>query len=336
MPKKNHIQRIDHKTIYNDKKSPNNQIQHIFPESVNFHLTQICNYRCKFCFAIYDCLERELNEKEAIRIIDELVKHNCLKINFAGGEPTLVKFLPNLIKYSKDLGLFVSLISNGTGISQNFLDKCGNSLDLIGLSVDSNNDTIERKLGRSYKNSLKINSNYSHIDMIMQRAETIHDYGIDLKINTTLTPLNWKDDLTDFLSELNPKRWKVFEVHRIYGINDSFFEKFGTLEQDQFNFFIKKHSKFNPVYETSEMILDSYCMITPDGRFYQNTENIHHYSKPILNIGLMNAFNQISFSTDKYHQRKGDYFKSKGITNSHKFISPLIVKSSDKMKKGGE
>ena len=56
------------------------------------------------------------------------------------------------------------------------------------------------------------------------------------------------------------------------------------------------------------MILDSYAMITPDGRCYQDTKNLHHYNDPILKIGLINASKQINFNKMKYNNRKGNYF----------------------------
>jgi len=50
-------------------------------------------------------------------------------------------------------------------------------------------------------------------------------------------------------------------------------------------------------------------MITPDGRFYQDTNNQHHYSQSILEIGIYEAFSQIKYQEKKYLMRGGDYFK---------------------------
>lgn len=109
----------------------------IFPESVNLHITENCNYRCKFCFAKYYNSKKELGCKKFKKIIDALAERGCKKVNFVGGEPTLISFLPDLISYSKDQCLFTSIVLNGTGINENFLKKTSGILDLIGLSVDS-------------------------------------------------------------------------------------------------------------------------------------------------------------------------------------------------------
>ena len=104
-------------------------------------------------------------------------------------------------------------------------------------------------------------------------------------------------------------RWKVFQVHHLKGINDAFFKDFGPLSSDDFNDFLNRHRDLQPIGESSELIKESYCMITPDGRFYQDTENYYHYSGKILELGAVEAFRQIKYEEKKYLIRKGDFFK---------------------------
>ncbi len=285
-----------------------NMIRNHLPESINLHITKSCNYHCKFCFAKYSFMQKELTLNQWLGIIDEIASNGCKKVNFAGGEPTLVPFLPDLIEYAKKKGLFVSIISNGTGISKNFLDRCGIFIDLIGLSIDSSNMSVEKALGRAVRNE-NSSTPYSHVKVIREKAKWIHDYNIPLKINTTITPLNWKENMQELIRELKPIRWKVFQVHKIFGINDGFFKEFGELTTEQYYNFINRHQELNPQYETSNMIRDYYCMITPDGRFYQDTNNHHNYSDSVLEIGVLNAFKQVAFSEDKFNQRNACYFR---------------------------
>jgi radical S-adenosyl methionine domain-containing protein 2 len=257
-------------------------------------------------------MRKPLTPTEWKKVIDDLVENGCKKINFAGGEPTLIKFLPDLICYAHSKGIFVSIISNGTGITDEFLIQCGNSLNLIGLSVDSTSDETEQRLGRCLNSA-----NYSHIDMIKRVAHRISDYGIPLKINTTLTSINWQDNMHSLIQELNPCRWKVFQVHSIHGINDAFFEQYGELTNELFADFLTRHAELHPVGEFSEIIKESYCMITPDGRFYQDTDNTHHYSDPILAVGVTHAFAQIQYDATKYLTRRGNFFKDPQIIFSY-------------------
>ncbi|MBN2693336.1 4Fe-4S cluster-binding domain-containing protein [bacterium] len=73
--------------------------------SVNYHLTKNCNMFCKGCFARY----KELSDnKDYISTLKEIVRFSNInniqkrKINFVGGEPTLLKNLPELVKFMSE------------------------------------------------------------------------------------------------------------------------------------------------------------------------------------------------------------------------------------------
>ena len=48
-------------------------------------------------------------------------------------------------------------------------------------------------------------------------------------------------------------------------------------------------------------------MITPDGKFYQNTAGKYIYSDEILTVGVQNALNQTNFDYEKFQKRGGAY-----------------------------
>lgn len=290
------------------------------PPAINFHITERCNYGCRFCFARYGEYRNEISLKDAKKVIDMVAMAGVEKINFAGGEPTLDNRLPNLITHASSHDLFVSLISNGTGITTSLLDECGDHLDMIGLSIDSAKESVERKLGRGFRKSINgLNSQSDsvengHVTMILEKADLIQRHGIALKINTTITPLNCREDMHPLMETIRPERWKVFEVHRIHGINDHFFENYSikipkAKFHSEFMLFIDRHSDLHPVYETSDMMTESYLMITPDGRLHQNTGNVPHYSGPVLKQGFIGALSQVGFSLQKFLARSGGYFR---------------------------
>jgi hypothetical protein len=43
------------------------------------------------------------------------------------------------------------------------------------------------------------------------------------------------------------------------------------------------------------------------GRFFDNAEGKHHYSEPILSVGIEEALNQICFDYQKFLSRGGVY-----------------------------
>ena len=90
---------------------------------------------------------------------------------------------------------------------------------------------------------------YSHVDLIKDVARSVTERGIAMKINTTLTPLNWQEDMHPLIQDLNPYRWKVFQVHHLHGINDAFFAEFGSLDDVKFADFMARHADLHPIGE---------------------------------------------------------------------------------------
>jgi radical S-adenosyl methionine domain-containing protein 2 len=77
--------------------------------------------------------------------------------------------------------------------------------------------------------------------------------------------------------------------------------------------FIKRHKRLNPIAEDNNAMLESYIMLDPMGRFYQNSGNIYNYLKPILEIGVFRAFNQLAYNHSKFIERGGIYVYLSGI-----------------------
>ena len=235
--------------------------------------------------------------EECFRIVSALKDHGTEKINFAGGEPTLSPFLGELIVYSKSLGLTTSVISNGTGITERFLRKYGNSLNWIGLSLDSGNELIQYQLGRG---------NRAYIHDIINKCEMIRTTGIKLKINSVITRLNYKEDMFSLIDKIQPDRWKVFQVLKIEERNCYLIQDL-MISQGEYESFVKRHEILSPISENSIDMIDSCVMIDPQGRFYQNNGNFYIFSNPILEVGVINALNEVQYNYAKFLERGGLY-----------------------------
>jgi len=102
------------------KSSVGKIIQEKFIPSVNFHLWEPCNMRCKFCFATFQDVKQSilpkghLPKKEAIEVVKKLAIYGFKKITFAGGEPLLCPWLPDLMKTAKELGMTTMIVTNGS------------------------------------------------------------------------------------------------------------------------------------------------------------------------------------------------------------------------------
>jgi radical S-adenosyl methionine domain-containing protein 2 len=282
--------------------------QSIIP-SLNFHLYEPCNMRCGFCFATFQDVKQSLLPKghlpkaEAITLMHHIGKGGLFeKINFAGGEPMLCPWLGELIRVAKSYGLTTSIVTNGSKLTDSWLAEMKPHLNWIGISIDSLNDEINLLSGRAIvgKKVLTL-ADYQAICL------KIKAFGYRLKINTVVHSLNWQEDFSGFIRAVEPERWKVFQVLPVEGQNDSKVDKFLTLEAE-FQAFIQRHQSLTClVPETNEAIKGSYLMIDPAGRFFDNSQGKHCYSKPILEIGIEKALSQIHTDYQRFISRGGHY-----------------------------
>src|SRR5690349_4467767 len=103
--------------------------------SVNFHLWQPCNMRCGFCFASFMDVKKSvlpkghLPQHEALEVVKAIADYGFAKITFAGGEPTLCPWLPDLIKEAKRHGLLTMIVTNGSRLSEQYLKQLHGYLD---------------------------------------------------------------------------------------------------------------------------------------------------------------------------------------------------------------
>ena len=282
--------------------------------TVNFHLWQPCNMGCNFCFATFHDVKKDMQlpkghlpEEDAIEIVNQLAEAEFFrKINFAGGEPTLCPWLPNLIKRAKELGMQTSIVTNGSRITDEWLGTLNGNLDIIALSIDSVNSATLKRLGRAVRGELPITKE-GYLDII----GAIKRHGIRLKINTVVASENWQEDFTGFIRSASPERWKILQVLSIQGENDDEIDRL-QITNEQFDAYVRRNRAVEAygitvVPENNELMTGSYVMIDPAGRFYDNARGLYNYSGPILKVGVKEAFKQISTDPERFIRRGGQY-----------------------------
>jgi len=229
-------------------------------KSVNWHITNRCNYACRFCFA-QNLGKHEVSFEEGQKILEKLSHSGIEKINFAGGEPLLHSRLPDYCKIAKNLGMTVSITTNGSRLDCNMVSRLSGDVDWIALSVDSCLDTVEAEMGRGRG---------EHVTNALNAAFLIHEAGIRLKVNTTVTSLTWQENMRPLIRMMAPDRWKVMQMLVIDGENDASSVGLG-ITNAQFRAFAEHHRSIclgpgvYPVFETADDMEGSYFMITPDG-----------------------------------------------------------------------
>lgn len=281
--------------------------------SVNFHLNKECNAKCKYCFAGFPNVTREnrLTDAERGVLVDLLVDGGVGKINFAGGEPTLVKNLGDLckrIKVRSQGGCAVSIVSNGHRL-QRLIESSAQWIDWVALSLDSGNDRVNVAIGRT-------RAKIPYMDRMLELGDMLRSRDIGIKCNTVVSRFNVDEDMSEVIRRLNPERWKLFQVLPVIGENDGTIADH-EISEEEFEEFVRRHQSLlsdtgvKIVPEDNAHMTGSYLMIDPKGCFYwhvpQDESRGLRYGDPILKVGLVEALKQVRFSEDRYHARGARY-----------------------------
>lgn len=273
------------------------------PKSLNWHIFMKCNYSCKFCFKTYAGYKSSLqpNSKEYLSdekvkiILKKLKEAKVEKITFAGGEPTLYPYLPEVLKLAKEMGFVTMIVTNSSLLTDMYLDKIQDHIDYVKLSIDSSYEGIQKELGRGKGD---------HIKKTLEAGNRLKNRKIKVMMNTVVTLKNINDDMSGIVEKLSPVRWKVFQALPEKGENDNF--KWWC-SKDQFESFIKRHEKYDPVAEPNNLMRGSYVIMDPIGRFMNDETGQYHYSDSILYTDVLKALGQVGWNYEKFKERGGEY-----------------------------
>lgn len=296
-------------TLLNNKNSTHELV-------INWHITEVCNYSCTYCFAKWNRPnELHRNDEDVSLLMHNLAKHflseqsllkqslqyKHVRINFAGGEPLILgsKFF-DIVHLAKSLGFKTSIITNGHFLAtlQGNIPK--NLFDVVGISYDSQQEDICKKIGRVDRKGKFL----SPIDVLLL-ANSIRSTqeGVLFKLNTVVNVLNQHEDFSDFINVLSPDKWKMFQVQ-------PFSNHKLLITKPEFDAFVNRHRNLDvDIFdENNQEMTDSYLMIDPKGRFYQNSNGTHDsfgyvYSGLINEVGVAAALKQINFDQEKYLKR---------------------------------
>lgn len=279
------------------------------PPSVNYHLWQPCNMRCRFCFATFEDVRGQLPKghlprEQSVELV-RLLARSFQKITFAGGEPLLCPWLPELVRAAHEQGAVTMLVTNGSRLQPQMLEQLAGHLDWAALSVDSASEATHLKLGRAVGNKALSLEDYEAV------AARLREVGVRVKLNTVVTSLNAGEDLTPLVRRLKPERWKVLRVLPVDGQNDGKVEPLLCTDV-AFRSFVARHQHLEAegvaiAAEDNEDMRGSYAMVDPAGRFFESTRGFHHYSDPLLEAGLRVAWAQVRFSMERFENRGGRY-----------------------------
>lgn len=279
----------------------------------NFHLTNACNYNCTYCFGKFPD-KRELTLERACTVVDNIYRYflrNKItdgRINLVGGEPLLYPYLDELIDYINAYGIKVSVITNGSLLTESRIALWKDKVYCIGLSIDSALTDTNVSIGRC------CNHKALPIKQAVRITQSIHRNGIKLKINTVVSKFNVNEDMKEIYKRLKPDRLKLMQVAIVDEVNCDA-KKF-SISKKEFNEFCKRHKKycFDTVCESSDNLVNSYLMINPQGEVQLNNLGKYEIYGNCLEEEFCDILNRVPIDEGKFNARYGKEFKAEATT----------------------
>lgn len=267
---------------------------------INLHITQKCNYACKYCFAHFDNHD-DLTLDQWKNIIDNLKASGLVDaINFAGGEPVLYRDFPALVNYAYDQGFKLSIITNGSLMLNPKLmpPELFAKFDTLGISVDSINPKTLVALGACNKSHEVLT--YDKLSQLISLARSINP-SIRVKLNTVITNLNADEDLTIVGQELDIARWKMLRMKLF--VHEEFNNAPLLASQSEFDGFVSRHSAVSRDVVPENDLTRSYIMVDNQGRLLDDETEEYKVVGSLLTEDFTDVFDRYAFDEATYASR---------------------------------
>lgn len=148
------------------------------PFIVWLEITRRCNLPCKHCYVEAGAPRRqELSTAEILATLDQLQQKGVFAVVIVGGEPMMHPDFIQIVQHAHELGLVISIASNGTYVSNEIIDALPREECIVSVSLD----------GNAFHQELRVRSTPEDIRsrLLMLKAN-----GIETAIMTTLTDGN--------------------------------------------------------------------------------------------------------------------------------------------------
>jgi len=211
------------------------------PYQILWDISRRCNYDCSYCWpSVHNNIDGHFEKEVAFETSDKIIKWangNEVRFNFGGGEPTLVPYFIEWMKYLKEKNQWTMVTTNGS-MSNDFWRECVKYLNSINISAhfDSMASFPNRK-ERFLRN----------IEIIMDYHDKVDDdHWLEIKLMTPPKKLdkalNFKKQIED-LDRLhkpgaNGRMKGVCSLVPIRSIEDS--SELVEYKPEELNYFVKQ------------------------------------------------------------------------------------------------
>jgi len=154
------------------------------PAAAGIDVTYDCNLKCPYCFVKeLGRFRGSISKNKIFSILDELAKMGVMVVCLCGGEPTLRKDLIDIIRYGRDKGLHINMVTNGTLIDNNYARNLADAgICTVQVSLDGSRAEIHDTL-----------RGLGTFEKVVNAIRNLREYGIHTDISFAATKLNIND-----------------------------------------------------------------------------------------------------------------------------------------------
>lgn len=158
------------------------------PISGNFELTARCNFDCPMCYVHLhqkdqEAIGRELSTQEWIDLAREAKDRGMIFALITGGEPFLRKDFFEIYEAMRNMGIVVSINSNGSMLTGEIRDRL---LENPPLRM---NISLYGGCRETYRNMCGQDA----FDRVLDNIRALREAGVDVRLNLSITPYNQQD-----------------------------------------------------------------------------------------------------------------------------------------------
>ena len=151
-------------------------------------ITGACNFKCPYCNTLSGTRAPTLKKDPTFKLVNNLIDLGLQELRISGGEPTLVAWLPELVKHATHNGVRVAISSNGYSSLDVYQKLIDAGVSDFSISMDSADPARADMLSGNSKNVL---------DQLKQTISLLSENNIAVYIGMTCgknkTPTEMKE-----------------------------------------------------------------------------------------------------------------------------------------------
>ena len=321
---------------------------------INWHITEACNYHCEFCFAKWNKpVEIWSNPDNVQKVLSNISQHFRsqgifrIRLNIVGGEPIMSpERLWNVVEAAYNNEMEISIITNGSHLEN--IRPFAHLISQVGISIDSLDHETNMKIGR------ECGGKTICFDALRQKIEDLRKANPDIKIklNTVVSKHNFNEVIVERFAELHIDKWKILRQRPFNGNSGVSDYQFYAFLRNNFNENLmqanvpKPHKDLLAAFiacediekpnepqqvifvEDNDAMTESYLMVSPDGRLFQNGSDEYTYSNHLTEVSFANALSDIKFDSKKFESRYASW-PTQNAVNEMEYFFHLVEDNYD-------